>query len=83
MEQNGYNVTAERCSRKWRYLVGEYKKVVDNNNRSGSDRKECHFYKAWISYTFHCNISKTCRNCNMLDICLVLSQSNKSSTAQK
>ena len=36
-------VTGEQCSNKWKKLEEKYKKVKEQNDKTGNDRKECDF----------------------------------------
>lgn len=40
----GIVATATQCSNKWKAMKREYKKTVDNNSRTGAEKKTCPFY---------------------------------------
>ena len=42
---NGCTATSTQCSNKWKSLKNEYRKTVDNNNKSGAGRKTCRYYE--------------------------------------
>ncbi|XP_062587577.1 uncharacterized protein LOC134258871 [Saccostrea cucullata] len=40
----GVTASATQCMNKWKALKREYKKTVDNNAQTGSEKKTCHFF---------------------------------------
>ncbi|XP_062608041.1 uncharacterized protein LOC134269868 [Saccostrea cucullata] len=40
----GIAATATQCSNKWKAMKREYKKTVDNNSRTGAEKKTCPFH---------------------------------------
>ncbi|XP_062605865.1 uncharacterized protein LOC134267670 [Saccostrea cucullata] len=41
----GVTASATQCMNKWKALKREYKKTVDNNAQTGSEKKTCHFFE--------------------------------------
>lgn len=42
------------CEGKWKSLTSAYRKTIDHNNRTGSDRRECAFFHALSDvYGYH------------------------------
>ncbi|XP_060581397.1 uncharacterized protein LOC132737996 [Ruditapes philippinarum] len=38
-------VTWQQCEQKWKNMTKAYRDTIDNNRKSGADRKECPFFK--------------------------------------
>lgn len=41
----GVTASSTQCSNKWKAMKREYKKTVDDNSRTGAEKKTCPFYK--------------------------------------
>ncbi|KAK6189100.1 hypothetical protein SNE40_005141 [Patella caerulea] len=47
MDENGYQVTLENCSNKWKSLKRTYTETVDYNSRTGNEPKTCSHYETF------------------------------------
>lgn len=45
LAEQGHTITEKQCSNKWKGLKRDYKSVIDNNSKTGSDKKSCKFYE--------------------------------------
>lgn len=41
----GVTASSTQCSNKWKAMKREYKKTVDDNSRTGAEKKTCPFYE--------------------------------------
>lgn len=48
----GVTATATQCMNKWKALTREYKKTVDHNAQTGSDKSYAHFKRNLGSFTY-------------------------------
>lgn len=54
----GVTASSTHCSNKWKAMKREYQKTVDNNSRTGAEKKTCPFYEEFNE--LYGNKSGTC-----------------------